>query len=816
MIKVLDLPDHPIIAKQKEFIQTVLHNQVVITQGDTGSGKTSMEPLFLLQAGCGEFGIIGETEPRRIAVFSPILDYISGFIDSDKRVVAGQTRFRNTTNADTKIKLMTDGILLELIQRDPLLSEFNVIIIDEAHERSKNIDVLLGLLKRIRKDRPDLRIIISSATIEAEKFSKYFDNAPIIYIEGRTFPIEYRYSDVPLFGDGLDPQHRKYGKDFNPRDVPELVARKIRDIVRHGEPGDILSFLPGVNDIKKVMELLEQYRLPDVKILPAYGQMDMDEQALIFEDYPGMQKIIVATNVARTSITVKVRHVVDCMMEKQMDFFADSRRSSLQTVPISHSAAEQGGGRCGRVEFGICHRLCTIEEFEKLMRYPKPEICRTCLAETVLLMRYMGIDDVEHFDFIDPPPLRLFKEALETLKTFGAIDNNEVLTKLGTMMAILPLDPYLSKILLESKRFGCINEIATIVAFISAGHVLLRPPEQEIESDEAHKRFESEDSDAMTFLNIWDEYNKHIGDTEWCADNFMNEGGLIEVGNIRNQLLEMLAEFGISSSTTSDKERILKAVAVGLIGNLFQLKKEKDEDKKKEKSKESEGKKRKPSNAYYLVKKNEKETEEYPAFIHPSSSTFSAKPELLVALECVRTSRQYLRMCSKVEQKWLPELDPKTFSKKGKIVSGFKRGKKFATVKCVTQTGFGTVGCTEESLSLDEAKKIQRENIEQAKKEGCVIVYFKKRNTRRGELYASVGGHDYLVSNNSLLIPKEGVEYYALLRIESVHTGTSRRAHYFADVKFRIFDLGNEREECGRKKHKRGHKRSANAKQKQR
>ncbi|MFA5831629.1 MAG: oligonucleotide/oligosaccharide-binding fold domain-containing protein [Candidatus Paceibacterota bacterium] len=787
---------------REEIIQTIIHNQVVVFHGDTGSGKTSMLPLFLLEAGCGEFGIIGVTEPRRLAVFSPILDYISSFIDSNKRIVGGHTRFRNTTNADTKIKLMTDGILLELIQRDPLLSEFSAIIIDEVHERSKNIDVLVGLLKRLMKDRPDLHIGISSATVEAEKFAKYFGNAPIIKIEGRSFPIEYKYSDVPLFGEDFEPYNRKYGKDFNPRDIPALVARKIRDIVLHEEKGDILAFLPGVKDIKLVMEFLEGYNLPNTKVLPAYGQMDMDEQALIFEEYPGMQKIIVATNVARTSITPKVRHVVDCMMEKQMDFYADSKRSSLQTVPISQSAADQGGGRCGRIEFGICHRLCTEEEYGKLMRYPKPEICRTCLAETVLTMRYMGIDDVEHFDFPDPPPLRLFKEAFETLKSFGALDNNEVLTKLGIMMAILPLDPYLSKILLDSKRFGCIEEVATFVSFISAGHVKLRPPEQEEEADAAHERFDVEESDALTCLKIWEEYKQHIGDTEWCAENFMNEGRLVEVGNIRNQLLEILNEFGISASTTTNKDSVLKAVAAGLISNLFKLKKDKDGEKKPKK----EEKKPRKSNSYYLVKKNEKEKVEYAAFIHPRSSTFGARPELLVALEVIRTSRQYLNICSKVDPKWLPELYPENSSKKGKILVGMKSGGGAAFVKSVVHTDGAVIGTMNEKISLDDARRIQKENIAKAMEEGCEKIYFKRRKTRRGGLYVNVRGHEYVPSKDSLVDPKENVTYFAFLRTEKV--GKTNR--HFADVRFQVFDFAD----TDKKREKKGKQKKQNAKKK--
>ena len=792
VVGIHPLPDLPILLKRESIIQKIKDNQVVVVLGETGCGKTTMIPLFLLEAGLGYFGKIGVTEPRRIAAHS-LMPYVAGFIDSEKNIVAGHTRFWNTTNADTQIEYMTDGILTEEMLYDPELTEYRAIMIDEAHERSTNIDYILGHLKNIRKSRPELRIIIASATIDAIKFSKFFNDAPIIEIPGRTYDVEVIYSEVPHFEREL----------FNPRGAPLEVAQKIADIHEGGAVGDILAFLPGRNEIAACIEFLKARELENIEILPAYGHMDLNEQAAIFLDYPGKRKVIIATNVAETSITpVGVKFVVDPGTIKQMDFYANSGRSSLQTKPHSKSGVNQRKGRAGRTQEGTCYRLYTEEEYEALPEFTKPEICRTSLDSVILNMRYIGIEDVEHFPFIDLPSHALFVSAYESLKKMGAMDKNEVLTDHGKKMAKLPLEPVLANMLLNSVKYGCVEQIATIVSAIAAGHIMLRPPEEEeqVKSDAAHKRFESQVSDALTFLNIWDEYQEHVGDTEWCLENYMNDKGLMEMSDVRNQLLEMLAEFGIDATTTNNVEKILKAIALGLVHNLYKTKEEERTDTGDRRTDERKGKNNRRSggsNAYYPVVPGRVND---PVFIHPGSSTFGSKPPMLCTLEVVRTTKEYMRMCSFVDPKWLEELSPDKFVGGNKIVVGYKRGSSVATVR-------SEGSLVDEKVSLKEAVKIQKETIARAKKEGCVEITFTKKESRHGGISAFVSGHEYEISRNSVIEPIAGPKYLAVLRKERTKKGDM----FFADVKFRIFELAEDKLE---KKHTRrySHKGHSNKK----
>ncbi|MCK9352385.1 MAG: oligonucleotide/oligosaccharide-binding fold domain-containing protein [Candidatus Paceibacterota bacterium] len=665
-------PDLPARAIEEEFIHTVLHHQFVVAEGETGSGKSTLFPFYLLKAGVGCFGKIGMTEPRRIIPYS-LVPYMSDFVDSEKRIVAGHVRFWNTITKDSQLVIMTVGELIQDLLFDPELREYSVIIVDEAHERSTDIDYILGQLKIIAKSRPELRIIIVSATIDTKKFSDFFGGesvCPIITVPGRVYPVEIIYSDVPHFEQFLNKKEYYARREkSNPPNVPFEVAQKIVEIHQRNESdflenSGILAKLPGRDEIASCIEHLEFAELKDVVILPAYGHMDLNEQAAVFLNYPGKRKIVIGTNILETSVTIpEMKYGVDCGLIKQMDFFPGSGRSSLQTRPHSKSGDDQFAGRLGRTQGGICHRLYTKEEYEALPLFTKPEICRTNLDAVILHMIYLGIQDVEHFPFIDLPSHKMFAAAYESLKRMGAMDKNEVLTDHGKMMAKLPLEPVLSHMLLNSVKYGCVNEIATIVSAISSGHIMLRPPEEQeqAKADKAHERFESEVSDALTFLNIWDEYVQHEGDTEWCLENYMNEKGLIEMRDIRKQLLELLAEFKISISSTYNPEKVLKAVALGLVENLFKAKEEKREGKDdRRKERQGKGNRRNGgSNTYYPVLPGRVND---PVFIHPGSSTFGFKPPMLVALEVVRTTKEYMRMCSMVDPKWLPHLLPDKFS----------------------------------------------------------------------------------------------------------------------------------------------------------
>jgi HrpA-like RNA helicase len=798
-IRFYPLPDLPARAIEEEFVRTVLHHQFTVAVGETGSGKSTLFPFFLLKAGVGCFGKIGMTEPRRIIPYS-LVPYMSRFIDSDKRIIAGHVRFWNTITPDSQVVIMTEGELIQDLLFDPELREYSVVIVDEAHERSTNIDYLSGQLKIIAKSRPELRVIFVSATMDAIKFSKFFDDAPIIEVPGRTYDVEVIYSTVPHF----DKEH------FKPRNSPLEVAQEIIKLhennpVGNGIVGHIEGFAVGRNEIGDCIEELKKRNFSDLEILPAYGHMDLVEQAAVFLEYPGKRKAIIGTNVLETSLTIPgITHVVDSGLIKQMDFFANSGRSSLQTKPHSKSGLNQRKGRAGRTQPGVCIRLYTEEEYNALSEFTKPEICRTSLDSVILNMRYnMSTEDVEHFPFIDLPSHALFLAAYESLKKMGAMDKNEVLTEHGKRMAQLPLEPVLAHMLLNSVKYGCVEEIATIVSAISAGYIMLRPPEEEEQekADKAHERFECEYSDAITFLNIWDEYKEHEGDTEWALENYMNEKGLIEMSDIRKQLIKLLAEFGIDATSSQDVKKILKAFASGLIHNLFKAKEENREgEDDRRNGRKGESKRRKGgSNTYYPVLPGRVND---PVFIHPGSSTFGGKPPMLVCLEVVRTTKEYMRTCSAVDPKWLSELLPKKFIEGKKFVSSYKRGSEVAYVK-------GIDNLEEEKVSLKEARKIQSEMIAGAKKEGCVEIVCRKSDSRRGDLIVVAEGRDYGISRRSTIEPIEGPRYYALLRKE----GTNNGDRYFADVKFRVFDFGNENEEQG-KKAKRKHGKRGNAKHK--
>ncbi|MFY9493444.1 MAG: ATP-dependent RNA helicase [Minisyncoccia bacterium] len=681
--------DLPIWAKRKEIIEALQNNQVVIVVGETGSGKTTQLPL-MLAAGFANGKKIGITEPRRIAAVSVAEFVAQQFGKKLGSEVGYQIRFDDTTADDTLIKFMTDGILLRELQLDPDLNQYSVIMVDEAHERSQNIDFVLGLLKDALKRRQDLKVVVASATIDHDKFSGYFWNAPVVNVSGRTFPVEVVWSDYEIYEN----------------DMVEHVIRKVEILHRTAGEGDVLVFMTGEADINKIVKGLEEYRLADLVVLPIYGNISSEEQHRIFENYPNRRKVVVATNIAETSITVDgVVYVVDSGLIKQMSFHPESGIQSLDVVKHSQAGCDQRAGRAGRTRPGICYRMYTQADFNLARpRFTEPEIRRVGLASVVLAMEDIGLADIESFDFVDPPEKEAFHEAYETLIALGAIQRGKKgLTAVGKSMARLPLEPRVARMVLEAEKHFCVSASATIAAFLSVRSIFSRPREKEWEADAAHEQFKNKRSDLLTFLKVWQAYEDSGFSAAWCYQNFLNGKSLQEVGKIRDQIVQMLEKNGMEISENGSEDEIMKSVAAGLVYNLFR---------------------HSSRNSYNGVVR----TSCSDVYIHPGSALFSRLgSEFFVAAEIVQTSRVFARGCSKVELGWLPELVPHLakFGKETEIVAVLPDHQGALAKKEVFFQG-NLIGFAETEVSLPEARGIQERKIEEAKERGWIRLVFTK------------------------------------------------------------------------------------------
>jgi HrpA-like RNA helicase len=612
------------ILKYAEIIkETVASNQTVIIVGETGSGKTTQIPLILREVISPKDKIV-VTQPRRVAAIS-VARYVAEKVGCKIGEEVGyRIRFEDRTTEGTLINFMTDGILLRIIQEDPLLRDYSVVMIDEAHERSINIDFILGLLKLVQRRRaeaglPPLKIIISSATLEKEKLAKYFVNAPIVEIPGRLYPVKIHYEKEPV------------------SDYIKAAAEKVKMIVEQGKEGDILIFMPGKEEIYKTIREIEALNLPGIVILPLHGELSPEEQIKVFEK-TRERKVIVATNIAETSVTVPgVRYVIDTGLIKQIEFNPLTGIEALVTRPHAKSGCTQRTGRAGREAPGECWRLYTESDFNNRPEFQTPEIQRSNLAHVVLMMKAIGIEDVESFEFIDPPDKEALKQAIETLKALGALDENERITKIGEIMADLPLEPHIARMVVEAEKYNCVREICTIASFLGGRSVFVRPQGKESKADKAHERFKVPGSDFLTLLKVWEEYEQNHYNDDWARNNFLNPKVLEEVRQIRYQLFRILKEHNIPVVSSKDPEVIAKSVAAGLIESLMELQ---------------------THHAYRRVKDSE-----IGFFIHRSSVTFGSdsKPEFLVAAEVVQTEekgKKYCNFIQVVKPEWLFEIAP--------------------------------------------------------------------------------------------------------------------------------------------------------------
>src|SRR5688572_29645101 len=614
-------PALPVSARREQIRAALEQHPVVIVCGETGSGKTTQLPKLLLEMerarAVPRRARIGHTQPRRIAARS-VAARIAEELDAELGGLVGyKVRFQEKLGADSAIKLMTDGILLAETQSDPLLSEYHAIIVDEAHERSVNIDFLLGYLKSLLARRGDLRVVVTSATIDAERFSKHFGGAPVIEVSGRLYPVEVRYR--PVAGDAED----------TTRDEEEqALADAVAELCREGA-GDVLVFLPGEREIRDTAEVLRKHRI-GAEILPLYSRLSATEQDRVFSA-ARQRRIVLATNVAETSLTVPgIRYVVDTGLARLKRYSLRNKVELLRVEPISQAAAKQRAGRCGRVANGVCIRLYSEDDFERRPAYTDPELLRSSLASVILRAKSLGLDDVENFPFLDPPSPRAVADGYDLLHELNAVDDARSLTEVGRELARLPLDPRVARMLVAARAEGCLEQVLVIAAALSVQDPRERPLERAAAADERHRAFPDERSDFLAFLKLW-QLQDQAGLRRLCRDNFLSYPRMREWRDVHTQLQAALGELTWPASSVDPQKgyrQIHRALLAGLLGNVGM---------------------RDEADGSYTGARGIK------VWVHPGSWT--KKPgKWIVAAELVETTRLFARTVATVEPRWLEEI----------------------------------------------------------------------------------------------------------------------------------------------------------------
>ncbi|KAE9420772.1 hypothetical protein Angca_003961 [Angiostrongylus cantonensis] len=615
----------PVYAFREQFIEAVRDHQILIIEGETGSGKTTQLPQYLYEAGfCKDGKKIGCTQPRRVAAMS-VAARVAEEIGCKLGMQVGYSiRFEDCTSEKTVLKYMTDGMLLREFLNEPDLASYGVMMIDEAHERTLHTDILFGLVKDIARFRKDLKLLISSATLDAEKFSTFFDDAPIFRIPGRRFPVDIYYTQAPE-ADYLD----------------AVMVTVMQIHLTQPLPGDILVFLTGQEEIESVQEaILEKTKALGSKIkelipLPIYANLPSDLQAKIFDPTPpNARKVILATNIAETSVTIDgICYVIDPGFAKQNSFDARSGVEHLHVVTISKASANQRAGRAGRTGPGKCFRLYTAWAYKhELEDQPIPEIQRTNLSNVVLMLKSLGIHDLVHFDFLDPPPQETLVIALEQLYALGALNHRGELTKLGRRMAEFPCDPCMSKMIIASEKYGCSEEIVTICAMLSCNAaVFYRPKAMIIHADAARKAFWSQAGDHITLLNVYNKWKETNYSQQWCMENFVQHRTMKKARDIRDQLEGLLERVEIEPKSNPCTIAIRKAITAGYFYNCSKL----------------------DNSGHYKTVKHK-----HTVHVHPNSCLFEDLPRWVVYYELVFTSKEFMREISKIESSWLLEVAP--------------------------------------------------------------------------------------------------------------------------------------------------------------
>jgi ATP-dependent helicase HrpA len=528
--------DLPVVERRDEIAKLISENQVVIVCGETGSGKTTQLPKICLGIGRGVGGMIGHTQPRRIAARAVAARVAQELNAPLGDAVGFKVRFNDRTRPQTYVKVMTDGILLAETQHDRFLSNYDTIIIDEAHERSLNIDFLLGYLHQLLPKRPDLKLIITSATINPLQFSKHFNDAPVIEVSGRTYPVEVRYR--PMTSD--DPEVEDV-------ETEQAILAAVDELWREG-PGDVLIFQSGEREIRETAESLRKHHPPGVEVLPLYARLSADEQMRVFQPH-GRPRIVLATNVAETSLTVPgIKYVIDPGYARISRYNPRTKVQRLPVERVSRASADQRKGRCGRVSEGVCIRLYSEEDFNSRAQFTDPEILRTSLASVILQMKYLRLGDLHGFPFIEAPDYRHVRDGYQTLFELGATDENNELTPVGAALARLPIDPRIGRMILAAIDEDCLEEVLIIASALSVQDPRERPLDKQQAADEAHRKFRDERSDFLGFVKLWDFYHtqaEHLSTSKLrklCQANFLSFVRMREWHDVHQQLHALVAE----------------------------------------------------------------------------------------------------------------------------------------------------------------------------------------------------------------------------------------------------------------------------------
>ena len=613
----------PIFRLKKELMSAILGNQILVVIGETGSGKTTQMTQYLVEMGITKHGMIGCTQPRRVAAVSVSKRVAEEYGCALGEQVGYSIRFEDVTSSDTIIKYMTDGMLMREYLADNDLKRYSALMLDEAHERTIHTDVLFGLLKDLCRRRPDMKIIVTSATLDAEKFSTYFFQCPIFTIPGRTFPVEILYTKEPE------------------SDYLDACLITVMQIHLSEPAGDVLVFLTGQEEIDTCCETLYTRMqalgdlAPDLIILPVYSALPSEMQSRIFEPAPiGSRKCVVATNIAEASLTIDgIYYVVDPGFSKQKAFNPKLGMDSLVVTPISQASARQRAGRAGRTGPGKCYRLYTEHAFKtEMLSTNVPEIQRTNLGNVVLQLKAMGINDLLGFDFMDPPPVATLVMALETLYALGALDEEGLLTRLGRKMAEFPLEPNLSKMLILSVDLGCSEEILTITSMLSVESPFYRPKDKQSQADMRKAKFHQAEGDHLTLLAVYKGWEAAKFSSPWCFENFITARSMKRAQDVRKQLVTIMDRYRLLLiSAGKNYKLICRAITAGFFTNTA---------------------KKDPQEGYRTL------VDQNPVYIHPSSALFNKNPEYVIYHELVLTTKEYMRNIMVIDAKWLTELAP--------------------------------------------------------------------------------------------------------------------------------------------------------------